>query len=138
MYNPLIITTMKKMLVLGLALSVFAVGSVFANDSALDDVRGPRKVNVSFVLGTPPPPPASHCCGHHHRPVPPKHHGHPGGHRYEGKHHHHHHFDGRGSKPGHGHAAVRPGNHNGHRHPANGSHPGGPNRNDPPRGGNRR
>ena len=130
---------MKKMLVLTLALSLFAAGSVFANDSALDNVRGPRKVNVNLVLSSPLS--ASHCCGHHHRPAPPKHHAHPGGHRFEGKHnHHHHHFNGPRPKPGqgHNHAAVRPGNHNGHRHPANSSRPGGPHRNDSPRGGNRR
>ena len=61
---------MRKLFVLSLALSVFAVGSVFANDSALDAARGPRKVNVSFVLPAPPASP-SHCCVcDHHKPAP--------------------------------------------------------------------
>ena len=69
---------MKKMLVLTLALSVFAVGNLFANDSNLDVAHSPRKVNVSLVLPTPPPPaPPCNCCHDNARPMPPKHHGKP-------------------------------------------------------------
>ena len=67
-YKPLKITTMKKMLVLSFALSLFAVSSVMANDSTLDADRSPKRVNVNLVIGTPPPPP--HNCCDHHRPAP--------------------------------------------------------------------
>ena len=62
---------MKKMLVLTLALSVFAVGSVLANDANNSEARGPKRVNVNLVL--PAPPPAPHGCCDHHKPMPPKH-----------------------------------------------------------------
>ena len=111
MYNPLIITTMRKFLVLSLALSLFAVGNVFANDSALDAARGPRKINVNLVV---PTPHASHChvCDPCHKPAP-------------AHHHHYNHNHGpkhgkpsfHGPRPGNrpGGPAYRPGKGNGNR-----------------------
>lgn len=58
-YNPLKFTTMKKMLVLSLMLSVMAIGSAVANDVNSAVERGPRKVYVNINV-----PPA-----HGHGPV---------------------------------------------------------------------
>ena len=132
-YKPLKITTMKKMLVLSFALSLFAVSSVMANDSTLDADRSPKRVNVNLVIGTPPPPP--HNCCDHHRPAPPKHNCCKRGHKHHNRAHRH--FDGPRPKPGHGAPGVRPHN-GGHRPPVGGPRPGNGNHNEPPRGGNRR
>lgn len=57
MYNPLIFTTMKKMLVLSFVLSVMAIGGAMANDVNSAVERGPRKVNITINV------PPRHCFG---------------------------------------------------------------------------
>ena len=127
MYNPLIFTTMKKMLVLSLMLSAMAMGSAMANDVNGTEERGPRKVNIT--INVPPghnpfvcaPMPHDRVCrecppgrGHNsvarpHRPAPK--HGHPH-HKFEHGKPHNHPPKG-GGAPGKGHN-PRP-HYNGHR-----------------------
>lgn len=62
-------TTMKKMMFLTLALSVMAMGSAMANDSAMDKSRKPNKVKIEIN---------HNCCGDHSDRCfdAPKHHKH--------------------------------------------------------------
>lgn len=62
---------MKKMMFLTLALSVMAMGSAMANDSAMDKNHKPNKVKVEIN---------HNCCGDH------------GGIRFEAERHHNHNF----------------------------------------------
>lgn len=104
---------MKKMLVLTLALSVMAVGSAFANDLSANDVRGPKRVNISIVV-----PKDDHCCDIHHTPHHKPHHKveccHSHSHKHHGikpSHHKRHNHSSKDFRPGYR-RPSRPAHHN--------------------------